>query len=89
MNAETGGPRVVPMVLAELNSKWSLLAGHTGWLHYVIDTGYCVWQWTLTDTLADGSRVEVNGCDFLTVRGGQITRKDAYRKQRLAFHPTP
>ena len=32
MNVETGGPRVVPVLLAELNSKWSLLAGHTGWL---------------------------------------------------------
>ena len=50
--------------------------------HYVIDEGYCVSEWTLTGTLADGSRLEVNGCDFLTVRDGQFTKKNAFRKQR-------
>ena len=50
--------------------------------HYVIDECYCVSEWTLTGTLADGSRLEVNGCDFLTVRDGQITKKNAFRKQR-------
>ncbi len=50
--------------------------------HYVIDDGYCVSEWTLTGTLADGSRLEVNGCDFLTVRDGQITKKNFFRKQR-------
>ncbi len=50
--------------------------------HYVIDDGYCVSEWTLTGTLADRSRLEVNGCDFLTVRDGLITKKNAFRKQR-------
>lgn len=50
--------------------------------HYVLGPDHGVSQWTLTGTLEDGSRVEVNGCDFLTVRDGKINRKDSYRKQR-------
>ena len=50
--------------------------------HYMIDAGYSVSEWTLTGTLSDDSRIEVNGCDFLTVRGGQIISKNSYRKQR-------
>ena len=60
-----------------------------GGRHHLIDAEYCVSEWTLTGTLADGGRLEVNGCDFLTVRDGRITRKDSYRKQRPAFRPTP
>ena len=50
--------------------------------HFVLDHQHGLSQWTLTGTLADGSRVEVNGCDILTVSDGRITRKDSYRKQR-------
>lgn len=50
--------------------------------HFVLDPDYGVSQWTLTGTLEDGSKIEVNGCDFLRVRNGKITRKDSYRKQR-------
>jgi ketosteroid isomerase-like protein len=32
--------------------------------------------------MSDGRRVEVNGCDFLTVRDGKILTKNSYRKQR-------
>jgi steroid delta-isomerase-like uncharacterized protein len=53
-----------------------------GGRHYVIAAGYCISEWTLTGTLTDDSRIEVNGCDFLTVRGGQIASKNSYRKQR-------
>lgn len=53
-----------------------------GGRHYVINTEYCVSEWTLTGTLADGSRLEVNGCDFLTVKDGLIKLKNSYRKQR-------
>ena len=56
--------------------------------HHVINPGYCVSEWTLTGTRADGSRLEVNGCDFLTVRDGLIIRKNSYRKQRPPFTPT-
>jgi ketosteroid isomerase-like protein len=55
--------------------------------HHVIDSGYAVSEWTLTGSLADGRRLEVNGCDFLTVRDGKIIRKNSYRKQRPPFQP--
>jgi ketosteroid isomerase-like protein len=50
--------------------------------HHGIAPDYGVSEWTLTGTMADGRRLEVNGCDFLTVRGGKILSKDSYRKQR-------
>lgn len=50
--------------------------------HYILAPDYGVSEWTLTGTLADGRRLEVNGCDFLTVRDGKILTKSSYRKQR-------
>jgi ketosteroid isomerase-like protein len=50
--------------------------------HYILGPDYGVSGWTLTGTLPDGRRVEVNGCDFLTVRDGKILIKNSYRKQR-------
>ncbi len=39
-------------------------------------------EWTFTGTTRDGTRVEVNGCDLFTLRGGKIAVKNSYRKQR-------
>ena len=39
-------------------------------------------EWTFTGTHTDGTRVEVNGCDLFTFRGGQIAIKNSYRKNR-------
>lgn len=39
-------------------------------------------EWTFTGTRADGSRVEVHGCDLFTFRDGKIATKDSYRKNR-------
>jgi steroid delta-isomerase-like uncharacterized protein len=39
-------------------------------------------EWTFTGTRADGSRVEVDGCDVFTFREGKIALKDSYRKNR-------
>ena len=50
--------------------------------HYLLAPDYGVSEWTLTGTLADGRRLEVNGCDFLAVREGKIISKNSYRKQR-------
>jgi steroid delta-isomerase-like uncharacterized protein len=50
--------------------------------YHAIDDGYGVSEWTLTGTTTEGTRLEVNGCDFLTVRSGLITLKNSYRKQR-------
>ena len=37
-------------------------------------------KWTLTGTTPDGTRKEVQGCDFYTFRNGKVTCKDAYWK---------
>lgn len=50
--------------------------------HAVIADDYGVSEWRLTGTLPDGSRIDVFGCDFLTVRDGLIVRKNSFRKQR-------
>ena len=42
------------------------------------DTG--ISKWTLTGTSRDGTRKEVNGCDFYTFREGKVIRKDSYWK---------
>lgn len=53
-----------------------------GGRHFVISDDYGVSEWHLTATLIDGARVDVLGCDFLTAHGGQIVRKNSFRKQR-------
>jgi ketosteroid isomerase-like protein len=50
--------------------------------HFVIADDYGVSEWRLTGTRVDGTCVDVLGCDFLTVRGGKIVRKNSFRKQR-------
>jgi steroid delta-isomerase-like uncharacterized protein len=39
-------------------------------------------EWTFTGTRTDSTRVEVNGCDLFTFRGGKIAVKNSYRKNR-------
>lgn len=39
-------------------------------------------EWTFTGTTKDGAKVEVNGCDVFTLKGGKIALKNSYRKQR-------
>ena len=39
-------------------------------------------EWTFTGTRADGTRVEVDGCDLFTFRAGKIALKNSYRKNR-------
>jgi ketosteroid isomerase-like protein len=51
--------------------------------HYAMSDDYGVSEWRLTGTLPDGSRLDVLGCDFLTVRGDRIVRKSSFRKQRV------
>lgn len=42
------------------------------------DTG--ISKWHLTGTTVEGVKIEVNGCDFYTLRDGMVTRKDSYWK---------
>ncbi len=53
-----------------------------GGRHFVISPDYGVSEWRLTGTLIDGKRIDVLGCDFLTVRDDKIVRKNSFRKQR-------
>jgi len=39
-------------------------------------------EWTFTGTTKGGAKVEVNGCDVFTLKGGKIAVKNSYRKQR-------
>jgi ketosteroid isomerase-like protein len=50
--------------------------------HFALGDDYGVSEWRLTGTLRDGGRVDVLGCDFLTVRDNKIVRKNSFRKQR-------
>lgn len=46
-------------------------------------------EWTFTGTRADGTRVEVHGCDLFTLRDGKIALKNSYRKNRPAIATPP
>jgi len=50
--------------------------------HFVISDNYGVSEWRLTGTLQNGETIDVLGCDFLTIRGDKIARKNSFRKQR-------
>jgi hypothetical protein len=50
--------------------------------HFVIAEDYGVSEWRLTGTLLDGTRVDVLGCDLVTVRDNKSIRKNSFRKQR-------
>ena len=39
-------------------------------------------EWTFTGTRADGTRLEVHGCDLFSFRDGKISLKNSYRKNR-------
>lgn len=41
-------------------------------------------EWIFTATGSDGVRTSVRGCDLFEFAGDKITRKDAFRKQRMA-----
>lgn len=49
---------------------------------HVVAGDRAVTEWRFTGTTRDGVRVEVNGCDLFTLRGGRIAVKNSFRKQR-------
>lgn len=55
---------------------------HWGGARHFVHGDRGVSEWTFTGTRADGSRVEVNGCDLFTFRSGKIAVKNSYRKNR-------
>lgn len=50
--------------------------------HHFISGDRAVSEWTFVGTKADGSKVEVTGCDLFTFRDGKIYIKNSYRKNR-------
>lgn len=53
--------------------------------HFIAgDRGFT--QWTFTGTRADGTSLEVTGCDLFTFRDGKIAVKNSYRKNRIPTH---
>jgi steroid delta-isomerase-like uncharacterized protein len=58
---------------------------HWGGARHFVRGDRGVSEWTFTGTRADGSRVEVNGCDLFTFRHGRIALKNSYRKNRPAL----
>ncbi len=58
---------------------------HWGNARHFVQGDRGVSEWTFTGTRADGSRVEVHGCDLFTFRDGRISLKNSYRKSRPAI----
>src|SRR3972149_10993773 len=62
---------------------WSTFPdAHWGNAHHFVQGERGVSEWTFTGTRTDGTRVEVNGCDLFTFRGGKIAVKNSYRQNR-------
>ena len=55
--------------------------------HHAIAEDHGLSEWRLTGTLRDGGRLDVLGCDVVTVRDGRIVRKNSFRKQRPPVPP--
>jgi steroid delta-isomerase-like uncharacterized protein len=56
---------------------------HWGDARHLVQGTRGISEWRFTGTRADGSRVEVHGCDVFTFRDGKIAVKDSYRKNRV------
>lgn len=62
---------------------WAIFPdAHWGDARHFVHGERGVSEWTFTGTRADGSRVEVDGCDLFTFRDGKIVLKNSYRKNR-------
>jgi steroid delta-isomerase-like uncharacterized protein len=74
------GPEAVRAGFVEV---WTTFPdAHWGGDRHFVHGNRGVSEWTFTGTRADGSRVEVHGCDLFTFRGGKIALKNSYRKNR-------
>ncbi|MEO6566021.1 MAG: nuclear transport factor 2 family protein [Casimicrobiaceae bacterium] len=61
---------------------------HWGNARHLVLAERGVSEWTFTGTRADGTLVEVHGCDLFTFRNGKIAVKDSYRKNRPPLGPS-
>ena len=70
-------------VRAGFADVWAVFPdAHWGNARHFVQGDRGVSEWTFTGTRADGSRVEVNGCDLFVFRDGKIALKKSYRKNR-------
>lgn len=77
------GQKAVRAAYAEV---WSSFPdAHWGDARHFVQGDRGVSEWIFTGTRADGSRVEVNGCDLFRFQGGKIAVKNSYRKNRPAI----
>jgi steroid delta-isomerase-like uncharacterized protein len=75
-------------VRAGFAEVWSIFPdAHWGDAQHFVCGARGVSEWTFTGTRADGTRVEVHGCDLFTFRSGKIALKNSYRKNRPATKP--
>jgi taurine dehydrogenase small subunit len=74
------GPQEVGKAFAEVFETFPDAQWRDARHFFVGDRGLS--EWTFSGTRADGTRVEVTGCDVFTFRDGKIAVKDSYRKQR-------
>jgi steroid delta-isomerase-like uncharacterized protein len=75
------GPEAVRDGFAEV---WATFPdAHWGNARHFVSGDRGVSEWTFTGTRANGTRIEVHGCDLFTCRDGKIALKNSYRKNRL------
>src|SRR5215213_10290686 len=71
-------------VAAAYSEVWATFAdAHWANARHFVHGDRGVSEWTFTGTRANGSHVEVHGCDLFTFRDGKIALKNSYRKNRL------
>ena len=77
-------------VRAAFADVWATFAdAHWGDARHFVVGERGVSEWTFTGTRADGTRVEVHGCDLFTFRNGKIALKNSYRKNRPPVSVSP
>ena len=70
-------------VRAGFSEVWATYPdAHWGNARHFVCGNRGVSEWIFTGTRADGTRVEVNGCDVFTFRDDKIAVKNSYRKNR-------
>jgi len=76
-------------VRAGFSEVWATFPdAHWGNARHFVHGERGVSEWTFTGTRADGTRVEVWGCDLFTLRDGKIALKNSYRKNRPPLSAT-
>lgn len=82
---EACGPRFEgrAAVRAAFAQVWATFPdAHWGNARHFVCGDRGVSEWMFTGTRADGTRVEVHGCDLFRFRDGKIALKNSYRKNR-------